>query len=71
MQGALEPPAPAKAGPGTRASAVTARDLARATATRRRRSASNGWIRPGKPVIEASSGSTAVSEAYFAKLIGV
>ncbi|MEU1946550.1 MULTISPECIES: PLP-dependent cysteine synthase family protein [unclassified Streptomyces] len=31
----------------------------------------NGWIRPGKPVIEASSGSTAVSEAYFAKLIGV
>jgi cysteine synthase A len=31
----------------------------------------NGWIRPGKPVIESSSGSTAVSEAYFAKLIGV
>ncbi|MEV8310133.1 PLP-dependent cysteine synthase family protein [Streptomyces flavidovirens] len=31
----------------------------------------NGWIRPGKPVIEASSGSTAVSEAYFAMLIGV
>ena len=31
----------------------------------------NGWIRPGRPVIEASSGSTAVSEAYFAKLIGV
>ncbi|MEW2522570.1 PLP-dependent cysteine synthase family protein [Actinacidiphila alni] len=31
----------------------------------------NGWIRPGKPVIEASSGSTAVSEAYFAELIGV
>ncbi len=31
----------------------------------------NGWIRPGKPVIEASSGSTAVSEAYFAALIGV
>lgn len=31
----------------------------------------NGWIRPDKPVIEASSGSTAVSEAYFAKLIGV
>jgi cysteine synthase A len=26
----------------------------------------NGWIRPGRPVIEASSGSTAVSEAYFA-----
>ena len=31
----------------------------------------NGWINEGKPVIEASSGSTAVSEAYFAKLIGV
>ncbi|MFI9723588.1 PLP-dependent cysteine synthase family protein [Streptomyces sp. NPDC052396] len=31
----------------------------------------NGWIRPGVPVIEASSGSTAVSEAYFARLIGV
>ncbi|MFJ4658945.1 PLP-dependent cysteine synthase family protein [Nocardia sp. NPDC088792] len=31
----------------------------------------NGWLRPGRPVIEASSGSTAVSEAYFAKLIGV
>ncbi|MFC7217680.1 PLP-dependent cysteine synthase family protein [Streptomyces polyrhachis] len=31
----------------------------------------NGWVRPDKPVIEASSGSTAVSEAYFAKLIGV
>lgn len=31
----------------------------------------NGWIRPGKPVVEASSGSTAVSEAYFAALIGV
>ncbi|MDI5966730.1 PLP-dependent cysteine synthase family protein [Streptomyces sp. SL13] len=31
----------------------------------------NGWIRPGKPVIEASSGSTAISEAYFAQLIGV
>ncbi len=31
----------------------------------------NGWIRPGRPVIEASSGSTAVSEAYFAKLTGV
>jgi cysteine synthase A len=31
----------------------------------------NGWIRPGNPVIEASSGSTAVSEAYFAQLIGV
>ncbi len=31
----------------------------------------NGWIRPSVPVIEASSGSTAVSEAYFARLIGV
>ncbi|MEV4443157.1 PLP-dependent cysteine synthase family protein [Streptomyces sp. NPDC049577] len=31
----------------------------------------NGWIRPESPVIEASSGSTAVSEAYFAELIGV
>lgn len=31
----------------------------------------NGWIRPGRPVVEASSGSTAVSEAYFAQLIGV
>ncbi|WP_433560368.1 PLP-dependent cysteine synthase family protein [Nocardia sp. CA-151230] len=31
----------------------------------------NGWLRPGRPVVEASSGSTAVSEAYFAKLIGV
>ncbi|MFF4215010.1 L-cysteine desulfhydrase Cds1 [Streptomyces nondiastaticus] len=31
----------------------------------------NGWIRPEAPVVEASSGSTAVSEAYFASLIGV
>lgn len=31
----------------------------------------NGWIKPDKPVIESSSGSTAVSEAYFAGLIGV
>ncbi|WP_424215118.1 PLP-dependent cysteine synthase family protein [Streptomyces sp. BI20] len=31
----------------------------------------NGRLRPDRPVIEASSGSTAVSEAYFAKLIGV
>ncbi|NDK89869.1 PLP-dependent cysteine synthase family protein [Gordonia desulfuricans] len=31
----------------------------------------NGWITEGTPVIEASSGSTAVSEAYFARLIGV
>ena len=32
---------------------------------------SNGWLREGCPVIEASSGSTAVSEAYFARLLGV
>ncbi|MER0242555.1 PLP-dependent cysteine synthase family protein [Streptomyces sp. HSW2009] len=31
----------------------------------------NGWISPGRPVVESSSGSTAVSEAYFASLIGV
>lgn len=31
----------------------------------------NGWIREGRPVIEASSGSTAISEAYFAQLIGI
>jgi len=31
----------------------------------------NGWLRPGAPVIEASSGSTAVSEAYFARLLGL
>mgnify|MGYP000178312766 FL=1 len=31
----------------------------------------NGWLREGRPVIEASSGSTAVSEAYFARLLGV
>jgi cysteine synthase A len=31
----------------------------------------NGWIVEGTPVVEASSGSTAVSEAYFAQLIGV
>ncbi|ALG13994.1 PLP-dependent cysteine synthase family protein [Kibdelosporangium phytohabitans] len=29
----------------------------------------NGWITEGTPVIEASSGSTAVSEAYFARLL--
>ncbi len=29
----------------------------------------NGWIREGTTVIEASSGSTAVSEAYFARLL--
>ena len=31
----------------------------------------NGWITQGITVIEASSGSTAVSEAYFAKLLGL
>ena len=31
----------------------------------------NGWIGPTTTVVEASSGSTAVSEAYFAALIGV
>jgi cysteine synthase len=31
----------------------------------------NGWIREDKPIIEASSGSTAVSEAYFAWLLGL
>ena len=31
----------------------------------------NGWIGEGTTVIEASSGSTAVSEAYFAALLGL
>jgi cysteine synthase len=31
----------------------------------------NEWIREGRPVIEASSGSTAVSEAYFARMLDV
>jgi cysteine synthase len=31
----------------------------------------NGWIRSGTPIIESSSGSTAVSEAYFARLLGL
>ncbi|KAB2346188.1 PLP-dependent cysteine synthase family protein [Actinomadura rudentiformis] len=31
----------------------------------------NGWIHAGTTIIEASSGSTAVSEAYFARLIGL
>jgi cysteine synthase A len=29
----------------------------------------NGWIGEGMPIIEASSGSTAVSEAYFARML--
>ena len=31
----------------------------------------NGWIGADTPIIEASSGSTAVSEAYFARLLGL
>lgn len=31
----------------------------------------NGWLVKGRKVIEASSGSTAVSEAYFARLLGL
>ncbi len=31
----------------------------------------NGFITEGTPIIESSSGSTAVSEAYFAKLLGL
>lgn len=29
----------------------------------------NGWIAEAQPIVEASSGSTAISEAYFAKLL--
>nr|WP_205623094.1 PLP-dependent cysteine synthase family protein [Sciscionella marina] len=31
----------------------------------------NGWITEGSAIVEASSGSTAVSEAYFARLLGL
>jgi len=31
----------------------------------------NGWIGPRTTIIEASSGSTAVSEAYFARMLGL
>ena len=31
----------------------------------------NGWIGPHTTVVEASSGSTAVSEAYFARMLGL
>lgn len=31
----------------------------------------NGWIGPTTTIVEASSGSTAVSEAYFARLLGL
>src|ERR687894_1519938 len=31
----------------------------------------NGWVGPHTTVVEASSGSTAVSEAYFARMLGL
>jgi cysteine synthase len=31
----------------------------------------NGWVTEGTTIIEASSGSTAVSEAYFARMLGL
>jgi cysteine synthase A len=31
----------------------------------------NGWIRKDTPIIESSSGSTAISEAYFSQLLGL
>lgn len=31
----------------------------------------NGWLHAGSTVVEASSGSTAVSEAYFSRLLGL
>jgi cysteine synthase A len=31
----------------------------------------NGWIHEGMTIVESSSGSTAVSEAYFARLLGL
>ncbi|MCP4192468.1 MAG: PLP-dependent cysteine synthase family protein [Planctomycetaceae bacterium] len=31
----------------------------------------NGWIQQGTPVVEASSGSTAISEAYFSKILNL
>ena len=31
----------------------------------------NGWLHEGRAVVEASSGSTAISEAYFARLLGL
>ncbi len=31
----------------------------------------NGWLRADSTVVEASSGSTAISEAYFARLLGL
>ncbi len=31
----------------------------------------NGWLHEGSTIVESSSGSTAVSEAYFARLLGL
>lgn len=31
----------------------------------------NQWLKPGCPAVDASSGSTAISEAWFARLLGV
>ncbi|MDH4059677.1 MAG: PLP-dependent cysteine synthase family protein [Aquincola sp.] len=31
----------------------------------------NGWLHEGSTVVEASSGSTAISEAYFARMLGL
>ncbi|MGH7327892.1 MAG: PLP-dependent cysteine synthase family protein, partial [Polyangiaceae bacterium] len=31
----------------------------------------NGWLRDSSTIVEASSGSTAISEAYFARLLGL
>ena len=31
----------------------------------------NGWLHENSTVVEASSGSTAISEAYFARLLGL
>ena len=31
----------------------------------------NGWVHEGSTIVESSSGSTAVSEAYFARLLGL
>ncbi|WP_199813285.1 PLP-dependent cysteine synthase family protein [Streptomyces aureocirculatus] len=31
----------------------------------------NGWLKRDSPVVEASSGSTAISEAWFSKLLGI
>ncbi len=31
----------------------------------------NGWLRESSTIVEASSGSTAISEAYFARLLGL